>query len=131
MKLRHGFRRIVGENSDNALGLQHAANDVHNVGGVGLGLHVLLGHFQLQAAGNGAAELFDAVAELLSMAQLALDVGGQRLLDEIGPHPFHVQTVGQIVDDRLNLHVEGLAEAGDDLVFGSGHAKRSPLFGGL
>src|SRR5262249_6128855 len=77
-------------------------------------------------AGDAAAELLDAVAQLLGVPQLFLDVGGQGLLDELGPDALQVQAVGQVVDDRLHLHVVRLAQTGDDLFLRDRHGVNSP-----
>src|SRR5262249_45326323 len=56
-----------------------------------------------------------------------LDVSGQRLLDELGPNSFEIEAVGKIIEDSLYLHVVGLDQARDDLLFRHCHYTMLPI----
>src|SRR5262249_61864968 len=113
--------RVVGRDVF-GFGAEDALNPADHVGRVGRRLHVALRQVNVLAAGDRAAELLDAVADLRSMLQLALNVGGQRLLDEIGADAIQYQAVREVVQDSFDLHAIGLRQAGDDLLFRDSHA---------
>ena len=110
------------------LGLEDAADHVHDIGRVGGRLQAFLAHFQRETARNGAAELLDAVTQPLGVGQFFLNVRGQRLLDEFRPHAFEVQAVGQVVEHRLNFHVVRLQEVGHAFLLGHCHGLFSCWF---
>jgi hypothetical protein len=98
------------------LGLDHAADHVHDVGLVLWRLEVGLLRLEVERARHDAVQLLDPRAEAPGVAELVLDVAAQRLDDLLGAYAVGVDRVGEIAHDRLDLHPVGLRQQPDDLV---------------
>ncbi len=98
------------------LGLDHALDDGHDVAAVRRRLQAVLARRELLGAGHGPAEVLDALGVLLGMAELLLDVGGERLDHLLRAHAVGVDRVGDVAHHRLDLHPIRLLEQLDDLL---------------
>ena len=96
------------------LGLDHAADHVHDVGLLLRRLQERLLGGELFRARDHAVQLLDPVGELLRVPELLLDVLGQRLLDLLRPHAVEVDRGGDVAHHRLDLHPVRLVEKLDD-----------------
>src|SRR4051794_16860858 len=102
------------------LGLDHALDDVHDVGLVRGRREIGLLGREVDRGRHDAVELLDPGRELLGVPELLLDVLLEGLDDLLGPHPVRVDGVGDVVDHGLHLHPVGLREQHDDLLAGLG-----------
>src|SRR3954453_20851862 len=96
------------------LGLDHALDDVDDVGLVVGRLQERLLGGELERAGHHAVELLDAVGELLRVAELLLDVLLQRLDDLLRADAVGVDRVRDVAHHGLDLHPVRLLEHLDD-----------------